>query len=225
VAALTPAFFDTSILVAGLIEIGEASEYPQRIMTAIAAGQIRKAVTAWHCCLEFSSVATRLPEEFRLAPEDALRLIEQEVLARFEVRQLPEQAREPFLRALEHERVVGGRVYDAHIAENRRHFLSLARHGIRVLGPRSSLEQAASTRERRDRLESCAPMPTRSGSSTTPGTPGERKLSEALLTIARRLESRPWNRQGSDRTWVLVSATARERSMRAVRSATRVDPR
>ncbi len=53
-------------------------------------------------------------------------------------------------------RVVGGRVYDAHIAEiarlsgvkvvvtdNRRHFLSLARHGIRVLGAE---EFARSTR-------------------------------------------------------------------------------
>jgi len=146
VAALTPAFFDTSVLIAGLMEIGKASEYPQRIMTAIAAGQIRRATTAWHCCLEFYSVATRLPEEFRLVPEDALRLVEEEILARFDVRQLPERAREPFLRALEHERVVGSRVYDAHIAEiarlsrakvvvtdNRRHFSSLARHGIRVL--------------------------------------------------------------------------------------------
>ena len=52
-AAVTPAFFDTSILVAGLIEIGEASEYPQQIMTAVAGGRIRRAVTAWHCCLEF----------------------------------------------------------------------------------------------------------------------------------------------------------------------------
>ena len=145
-APLTPAFFDTSILVAGLMEIGEASKHPQSIMTAIAAGRIQRAVTAWHCCLEFYSVATRLPEEFRLPPEDALRLIEEEVLARFEVRQLPDQAREPFLRTLERERVVGGRVYDAHIAEiariarakavvtdNRRHFSSLARDGIRVL--------------------------------------------------------------------------------------------
>jgi len=84
------------------------------------------------------------------------RLVEEEILARFEVRQLPEQGREPFLRTLEHERVVGGRVYDAHIAEiarlsgakvvvtdNRRHFLSLARHGIRVLGAE---EFARSTR-------------------------------------------------------------------------------
>ena len=127
--------------------MGEASAHAQTIMTGIAGGQIRPSLTAWHCCLEFYSVATRLPEEFRLAPEDALRLVEEEILARFEVRQLPEQARKPFLRSLEHERVVGGRVYDAHIAEiarlagakvvvtdNRRHFLSLARHGIRVLG-------------------------------------------------------------------------------------------
>jgi polar amino acid transport system substrate-binding protein len=60
VAALTPPFFDMSVLVAGLMEIGKTSEYPQRIMTAIAAGQIRRATTAWHCCLEFYSVATRL---------------------------------------------------------------------------------------------------------------------------------------------------------------------
>jgi len=146
VAVLTPAFFDTSILVAGLIEIGKASEFPQRIMTAIAGGQVHRALTAWHCCLELYSVATRLPEEFRLAPEDAVRLIEAEVLARFEVRQLPEDAREPFLKALQHDRIAGGRVYDAHIAEiarladakvvvtdNRRHFSSLARHDIRVL--------------------------------------------------------------------------------------------
>jgi hypothetical protein len=116
---MRPAFLDTSVLVAGLIEAGEASRFPQRIMTAIAEGRLRRVATAWHCCLEFYSVATRLPEEFRLDPEDALRLLEHEVLARLEVRQLPDPDREPFLRSLEHERVVGGRVYvyDAHIAE------------------------------------------------------------------------------------------------------------
>jgi hypothetical protein len=147
VTSPTSPFFDTSVLVAGLIEIGKASEFPQRIMTAIADGQVRRAATAWHCCLEFYSVVTRLPEEFRVTPDDALRLIEEEVLARLEVRQLPEQARQPFLHGLAQDRVVGGRVYDAHIAEiarlsgartvvtdNRRHFAVLARHGIRVLG-------------------------------------------------------------------------------------------
>ena len=115
-------------------------------MAAIAGGRVRHPLTAWHCCLEFYSVATRLPEEFRLAPEDASRLVEEEVLARFDVRQLPEHGRLPFLRTIEQERIVGGRVYDAHIAEvarlsgartvitdNRRHFSSVARHGVNVL--------------------------------------------------------------------------------------------
>lgn len=146
-ARLTFAFFDTSILVAGLIETGRASEHPQKIMTAIAEGQLRRNGTAQHCCLEFYSVATRLPEEFRLAPEDALRLVEEELLGRFDVRQLPDAARAPLLQSLGHDRLAGGRVYDAHIAEiarlsrakivvtdNRGHFLSLARHGIDVLG-------------------------------------------------------------------------------------------
>jgi hypothetical protein len=34
-----------------------------------------------------------------------------------------------------------------------------------------------------------------------------------------------WNRPGSDKTWVLVSMTAHQRFMRAVRSATRVEAR
>lgn len=129
-----------------MIEIGNASEFPQRIMTAVADGRLRRPLTAWHCCLEFYSVATRLPEEFRLSPEDALRLLEEEILARFDVRQLPDGARGPFLRTVEHERIAGGRIYDAHIAEiarlsaakavvtdNRRHFSALARQGIGLM--------------------------------------------------------------------------------------------
>lgn len=115
-------------------------------MTAVADSRLRRPLTAWHCCLEFYSVATRLPEEFRLSPRDALQLLEEEILARFDVRQLPESARRPFLRTVEHERIGGGRVYDAHIAEiarlsaakavitdNRRHFSGLAGHGIAVM--------------------------------------------------------------------------------------------
>jgi predicted nucleic acid-binding protein len=146
VAALGSAFFDTSILIAGLMEIGAASEYPQKIFSAIATRDIRGPLTAWHCCLEFYSVATRLPEEFRLDSDDALRLVEEEILARFDVRQLPDRAREGFLRELQENRVLGGRVYDAHIAEiarlsgahvvvteNLRHFSALGRRGIRVM--------------------------------------------------------------------------------------------
>jgi hypothetical protein len=143
---VTQVFFDTSIFVAGLVEMGRTSEAPQRALAAVAGGHVRKALTAWHCCLEFYSVVTRLPEELRLLPAEALQLIEGDILDRFDVCQLPGNAQGPFLKALEHDRIVGGRVHDAHIAEiarlsaaktvvtdNRRHFASLARHGIRVL--------------------------------------------------------------------------------------------
>ena len=149
------AFFDTSVLLGGLIELGPASEPAQKIMAAIAAGQVRRPHTAWHCRLEFYAVSTRLPEEVRLLPSDAWRLVEEEILSRFEVRQIPDDHRRSFLHAAADDRLVGGRIYDAHIAEiarlsgartvvtdNRRHFAALARHGIRVL---SAEEFAGST--------------------------------------------------------------------------------
>lgn len=139
-------FLDTSVLVGGLIDLGEASSPAQRLMTGVAEGRLRETLTAWHCCLEFYSVATRLPAEFRLAPHEALVLIEEEILARIEIRQLPEKGWRPFLRSAQQERVAGGRIYDAHVAEvarlagarvvvtdNRRHFTSLLRYGIEVL--------------------------------------------------------------------------------------------
>jgi len=114
-------------------------------MAAIAADRLERPSTAWHCCLEFFSVATRLPEEYRLAPEDALRLIEQ-ILAHLVVLDLPAAERPELLRALASERVTGGRIYDHHIGavamsggarvvvtENVRHFTHLARRGVRVL--------------------------------------------------------------------------------------------
>lgn len=134
------------------------SRHAQEVMAAVAEGRVRRPRTAWHCCLEFYAVATRLPEESRLSPADALRLIEEEVLVRFQVLQLPEAARLGFIRASAQERVVGGRVYDAHIAEiarqagakvvvtdNLRHFSSLARHGVRVLGTETVAAEIAAS--------------------------------------------------------------------------------
>jgi predicted nucleic acid-binding protein len=155
-ALVSPLFFDTTVLLAGLIELGPAAAPAQRVMAAVAAGRLREPRTAWHCCLELYAVATRLPEEFRLAPDDARRLIEEEVLARFQVHQLAPNARVPFLGGAAEDRVAGGRIYDAHIAEiarhagaravitdNRRHFSALARHGIRSM---STEELAAEAR-------------------------------------------------------------------------------
>ena len=102
-------------------------------------------LTAWHCCLEFYSVATRLPAGLRLEPELAKRLIDEEILGRFQVYDLPSESRSRFLADAAGNRVTGGRIYDAHIAEiarlagarvvvtdNQRHFVVLQRHGIRV---------------------------------------------------------------------------------------------
>ncbi|HVS65689.1 MAG TPA: PIN domain-containing protein [Thermoanaerobaculia bacterium] len=145
-ADLSAPFFDTSVLVAGLIDFGETSRSALEVVDAIADGRITRPLTAWHCCLEFFSVATRLPEEYRLEPETALRFLKEEVLARFDVAGLARAAREEFLAAAVGEGAVGGRIYDAHIAEvarrmgasivvteNRRHFTSLLRHGVQVL--------------------------------------------------------------------------------------------
>ena len=145
-AGLSGHFFDTSVIVAGIIELGSDHAASQIVMDAIADGRFKGPMTAWHCCLEFYSVATRLPREFRITPDVALTLLEQEILARFHVHALPRNRRESFLRGLAHDAIAGGRIYDAHIAEiarhagatvvvteNRRHFTQLLRHGVRVL--------------------------------------------------------------------------------------------
>ncbi|MGH9338924.1 MAG: type II toxin-antitoxin system VapC family toxin [Acidobacteriota bacterium] len=153
-ALVTQAFFDTSILLAGLIELGETSELPQKLMDGVAAGKVGQPCTAWHCCLEFYSVSTRLPEEFRLAPQEALRLIEEELFARFQVHQLPRTRRKNFFQFAVRDKVIGGRIYDSHIAEiaksagvqlvvteNQRDFVGLLRHGIRVLSADEFLDE------------------------------------------------------------------------------------
>ena len=141
-------FLDTSVLLAGLIDFGPQSAPAQSVMHAVAEQRIQNAATAWHCCLELFSVATRLPPEFRLTPADACLLLEQEVFARFAVHDLPSAARMPMLQAAARDAIAGGRIYDTHIAEtaraagatvivtdNRRHFLSALRFGIRVETP------------------------------------------------------------------------------------------
>jgi len=71
-----------------------------------------------------------------------------EVFGRMTVHDLPQAEQLPMLRAGARDAIVGGRLYDAHIAEvarstgagvvvtdNRRHFLSALRYGLRVEPP------------------------------------------------------------------------------------------
>jgi len=145
-AALTGAFFDTSVLVAGMVNLGTRSEAPMRVVDAMADGRIEEPRTAWLCCLEFFSVTTRLPGEYRLEPETALRFLMEEILPRFAVFQLPEVAYGEFLTAAVGDGAAGGRIHDALVAdvarrsgsqlvvtENRRNFTSLLGHGLRVV--------------------------------------------------------------------------------------------
>jgi len=145
-------FLDTSVLLSGLIDFGPQSQPAQELMDLVAAKTLPRASTAWHCCLEFYSVATRVPLEFRLAPPDAVRLLEEEILGRLTVHDLPAADRRAFLAASGRDAMIGGRIYDAHIADvaraaaadvvitdNRRHFLTALRHGLRVETPEEFL--------------------------------------------------------------------------------------
>ena len=152
-------FLDTSVLVAGLIDFGPQSAPAQTLLHEIAEKRGTAAATAWHCCLEFYSVATRLPPEFRLTPADAARLLHDEVIARMAIHDLPAASRRSMLQAAGRDGIAGGQIYDAHIAEvargagatvvvtdNRRHFLSALRYGMRVETP---AEFAAALKDRR----------------------------------------------------------------------------
>lgn len=145
-------FLDTSVLLAGLIDLGPQSAPAQSLLHGVAQKTITDAGTAWHCCLEFYSVATRLPPEFRLSSADAVQLLTEEVFARMSVHDLPARERATMLQTAADDAVAGGRIYDVHIAEvartagarvvvtdNRRHFLAALRYGLRVETPQEFL--------------------------------------------------------------------------------------
>lgn len=149
-------FFDTSVLLAGVIDFGASSVAPIALLDRVARGEIEGPQTAWHCCLELFSVATRLPEEYRLTTRDAHRLLEEEILARFAVHELPAERRAPLFADAATDGIAGGRIYDAEIGAvaaaagasllvtgNRRHFVSLLRRGLRVLTAEELLAELA----------------------------------------------------------------------------------
>jgi predicted nucleic acid-binding protein len=153
-------FLDTSVLVSGLVDFGPQSAPAQSLLHDVAEKTVAAPATAWHCCLECFSVITRLPPEFRVTPADAAALLHEEVFARMTIHDLPEKDRLPMLQAAARETVIGGRIYDAHIAEvaraagatvivtdNRRHFLSALRYGIRVETPAEFVASLKSARK------------------------------------------------------------------------------
>jgi hypothetical protein len=54
---------------------------------------------------------------------------------------------------------------------------------------------------------------------------GRSGMSERLTEIAKRIESQPWNRPGTDKTWVLNAMSTQRMFQKEVRQAKRVRSR
>jgi predicted nucleic acid-binding protein len=140
-------FLDTNVFVSGLLDVS-ADSACRLILEALEARRLRSCVTAWHCCLEFFSVTTRLPPEYRLSPDAAIALLTEHVFDRVQVEGMPVEDAIPWLKRLGGSEVRGGLVYDAHLAQiahragcallvtsNVAHFRQVAPHGIEILTP------------------------------------------------------------------------------------------
>ncbi len=154
-APIESVFYDTSILIGGIIDFGDSSLQSMRILDLLASGTLPQGLTAWHCCLEFYSVVTRLPEEYRLEPAAAFGLIETEILSRFRVGGFDlGQSASFFEQAVAHA-IKGGRIYDYHIGsialqmgasilvtENKRHFSPFQEQGLAIHTARSFMNRS-----------------------------------------------------------------------------------
>ena len=141
-------FLDTNVFVSGLLDVSKGSAC-RSILLALESRRLRSCVTAWHCCLEFFSVTTRLPPEYRLSPEAAIALLTEHVFDRVQVEGLPVGDAVSWLKTLGGSDVRGGLVYDAHLGQvahragcailvtsNLTDFRQVAPHGIEILSPR-----------------------------------------------------------------------------------------
>ncbi|HRC84380.1 MAG TPA: PIN domain-containing protein [Thermoanaerobaculia bacterium] len=139
-------FFDTNILIPGLVPTRGSDTASRELFVRLARGELGRPQTAVHCLLEFLSVTTRWASEYRLSPSQAAVLAREEILRRFDLCSLPGTHVPALVEALEAEGIAGGQIYDLQIAQvalasgaktvitnNPRHFTSLRRHGLRVL--------------------------------------------------------------------------------------------
>lgn len=147
------AFLDTNVFVAGLLEVSPDSAC-RAILQGLATRRLRSCVTAWHCCLEFFSVTTRLPPDYRLSAEAAIALLTEHVFDRVQVADLPLEDAIGWLRQQARSEIRGGLIYDAHLAQvasragcallvtqNVTDFRQIAPRGIEILSPREFVER------------------------------------------------------------------------------------
>ena len=146
-------FLDTNIFVSGLLEVSTDSAC-RDILVALANRRLRSGVTAWHCCLEFFSVTTRLPPDYRLSPEIAITLLTEHVFNRVEVVDLPIEDAVAWLTNQAASKIRGGLVYDAHLAQiaaragcaavvtqNIADFRLVAPPGVEILSPQQFVDR------------------------------------------------------------------------------------
>ena len=146
-------FLDTSVFVSGLLDVSPDSAC-RAILEALESRRLRSGVTAWPCCLEFFSVTTRLPPEYRLSAEDSIALLTEHVFNRVQVEGLPVEDAIAWLKKLGGSEVRGGLVYDAHLAHiahragcvilvtsSLSHFRQVAPHGIEILSARQFMDR------------------------------------------------------------------------------------
>jgi predicted nucleic acid-binding protein len=145
--AATTFFVDTSCIIAAVCgwhkhHPGAAAEIERRLAAK------ERIATAAHALAEAYAVLTRLPAPHRLAPADALALLEANFIDGARVSALDAEEYRSLLRRAGKEGVSGGRTYDAIIADcavkaqaavlltfNATHFQSLGAGSVRIVVP------------------------------------------------------------------------------------------
>ena len=113
--------FDTSVLVAGLVEAHPAHRAAFPWIRRVQAGQLR-GLMAVHSLAETYSVLTTLPHQPRIAADAALRLIRRS-LRRFKLVSLGARDYSATVCTMAEARLVGGIIYDALVARATKEWL------------------------------------------------------------------------------------------------------
>ncbi len=109
------AFFDTSVIVAALVEPHQAHGRSVGWLKKARAGEFEWAIAA-HSLAEAYAVLTTLPLKPRISPSIALRLLSENVLGSAEVVSLSSAEYQTAVKKVSEEGLMGGVVYDALIA-------------------------------------------------------------------------------------------------------------
>lgn len=138
-------FFDTSVIVAGLIEAHPHYEKSNPWLGKIVSGKDKGGISS-HTLAELYSSLTSIPVVPRLRPDQALHLIEESILKHFKIYEFKKEDYINVLKNSSLHSIKGGMVYDAlHILAaqkmkanivltlNLKHFLSIWSEGKKIL--------------------------------------------------------------------------------------------